>query len=340
MDWDKGLPMGVLTLVAQAGGIEHMKMMRNVSKTWKAEFEMGVARLKVVLDSPSLPWGAAAAQRFPLLISLDISESCIEEEWMENLGSFKKLKRLVLGSYKEEDGWSPHAHNRSLAVRLSDEGMAHLRGLPLTNLGLGCFNSVTDFGMQSLHGMPLTELDLSMCNGVTLSEIHDLPLTRLRMVNQIWKMASTDVGYLEKMPLTDLDLDGSGLSLPMSEFLECIKRLPLTSLSLPFARSDSLLTDDDLDFLAHFPLTHLGLKGAGKISDVGLEKLRGLQLTSLDLQWCSDDVTDTGLRCLRGMPLERLNLKHCGRGLYGANVEFLALQNAWDEWAKTRHIWM
>lgn len=52
IDWDKGLPIDVLAIIG--GGREETKSMREVSKTWKAGFERGVHRLKILLNSPVL----------------------------------------------------------------------------------------------------------------------------------------------------------------------------------------------------------------------------------------------------------------------------------------------
>lgn len=82
------------------------------------------------------------------------------------------LKRLVL------EGW---------ADALTDESLAHLRGLQLEQLDLR-FTNISDAGLVHLHGMPLVSLSLSFTRNVSLGgmqHLRGLPLARLN-VRFIW----------------------------------------------------------------------------------------------------------------------------------------------------------
>lgn len=54
-NWDTGLTADILGLVAKAGGIKEMAVMRQVSKTWKQGFELGVSGITVSFEAPMLP---------------------------------------------------------------------------------------------------------------------------------------------------------------------------------------------------------------------------------------------------------------------------------------------
>lgn len=74
-------------------------------------------------------------------------------------------------------------YNR-LELRVTDTGLAALRGLPLTQLNLHDRIRITDSGLEALRGMPLTDLDLSGCVELTddgMDVLLDMPLRRLNL---------------------------------------------------------------------------------------------------------------------------------------------------------------
>lgn len=164
------LPLDVLALVAKAGAsLQEMKGMRGLNKTWQQGFELVVTGITISLDDPMLPSGEAAAIRFPGLLKLDLGNSSAEESWLENLPkAFPKLTHLVLGHKLNTPGY-----HQSLACCLSNIGLEHIRGLPLTSLNLAHCRRVTSLGAglrgetPLLDGMPLAHLDLSSCNHPT-----------------------------------------------------------------------------------------------------------------------------------------------------------------------------
>lgn len=122
LDWDKGLPQDVLPLVAMAGGVEEMKCMREVCKTWQLGFELGVKSIALKFGHPVLPAGLKPSQRFPMLTKLDLGLSSTSPAWLENLRDFSKLDSLILGlksSFIEQSG--------CLAVQLADSDMFHIQ---------------------------------------------------------------------------------------------------------------------------------------------------------------------------------------------------------------------
>lgn len=114
VDWDKGLPLDVLALVAQAGGMAEMKAMRGASKTWQRGYEMGISGITISAENEPARFGAAPVQpkfmleaddelgfygtRFPGLTKLDVGDSSVNEYWLRKLWAFKKLASLTLGN--------------------------------------------------------------------------------------------------------------------------------------------------------------------------------------------------------------------------------------------------
>lgn len=80
VDWEKGLPLDMLALVATLGGLHETNAMRGVCKTWQHGFESGVKSIKIKFGAKMLPSGGKAAQRFPALGSFIVEEGDPEEE--------------------------------------------------------------------------------------------------------------------------------------------------------------------------------------------------------------------------------------------------------------------
>lgn len=92
-DWGKGLPKGVLAMIA--GGSDSLKVMREVSKSWQDGFEGSVTKMKVRGAGPLLPSDGALATRMPQLSSLDLGAACMDEKDLKNLAGKKNAKFLV-----------------------------------------------------------------------------------------------------------------------------------------------------------------------------------------------------------------------------------------------------
>ena len=335
MDWDQGLPPDVLALVARAGGHHAMKAMRGVSKSWQEGFELGVTGIRIGFEDPlPLPWGKAA-QRFPGLTSLDLGRSRADEERdLPALGSFPKLQKLFLGPWVEL--YLPGEYDHvGLSSRLTDAGMVHLRGLPLTQLGLNGCRAVSDLGMECLRGMPLRLLDLNGCTKVmdvgiemlrgmrleglhlaglfhltpsALESLRGMPLARLNLFDGRLALSEAGLQRLRGLPITSLNLSTIiyclGPTVPNLDLV--LPGMPLSVLNLS---NWSALADADLRVLARLPLKSLTLFGCYKLTDAGMATLRGLPLTRLDLTCTS--LTDVGLRHLQGLPLVSLGLGYC-----------------------------
>lgn len=127
VDWDTGLPTDVLALVAKAGGIQQMKIMRSISKSWQQGFELAITSLAITkLEHTVLPPGVAAGHRFPCVACLKLGYSAVDTEWLENLGAFPNLDSVTLGGLSASLG--PFlGFERGLALRLDDAAMRHLQ---------------------------------------------------------------------------------------------------------------------------------------------------------------------------------------------------------------------
>lgn len=317
LDWDKGLPPDVLALVARAGGIKAMQQMRGVSSQWKEGFELGVKGIRVSQLGPLLPLAGETARRFPMVESLMLGNSLVEESWLEGLGAFVKLTNLVLGELEKHyirfkwDGVFD-----ILRVRLTDAGLLYLQGLPLTGLNLRSCSAFTDQGLGYLQGMPLRQLDLSECQGLLtragFEQLRGLPLTCLNLedTNGVSEDLSEGLGALQGMPLTHLNIGQCAWL--TNAGLQHLRGLPLTSLDV--GQNDSRHVyggnpwkdlSEGFSVLRDLPLVYLRIRGCHWLQS--LDMLRGLKLTSLDIFECIE-VTDENLSSLRGMPLAILEL--------------------------------
>lgn len=72
MDWDKGLPIELLSTVA--GGRNELTAMRQVSHTWKAGFERSVSKVVLKRYWPVLRPGGTFSERFPVARWVDVSK--------------------------------------------------------------------------------------------------------------------------------------------------------------------------------------------------------------------------------------------------------------------------
>lgn len=201
-DWDKGLPLDFLALVAKTGSIKDMQCMRAVSKTWQQGFELGVTSISISSPShPVLPTSLQAVQRFPWLESLDIGNSTTNTQYLSSLGSFRHLKNLQLGhSAGPLQAWT-------LETRLMNSDLGRLRGMQLKALHLAKCELLTDAGVEALQGMPLSTLDLGGCFRLTdasLKFLKGMPLTNLVLRGSIARRSTLE--YLRGLPLTCLDL--------------------------------------------------------------------------------------------------------------------------------------
>lgn len=144
---------------------------------------------------------------------------------------------------------------------ISSAGIAHLRDLPLTRLGLSSCKGLSNRGLASLRNMKtLTDLGLGYCGWLRdegLGRLRALPLRRL-VVICCSKLTNKGLKTVEGMPLTSLDLRGS-----------------------------LWLTDDGLGHLRKLPLTELDLVACFKVTDAGMEYLARMTLTRLNLEACS-----------------------------------------------------
>lgn len=309
---DLDLPPDVLAIVTKAGGsLQKLKGMRGVNKVWQQGFEMVVAGITITLEHPRLPSGEDFAQRFPKLLHLDVGKSRAEESWLEILPkAFPNLTSLVLGHELN----TPNGYHQSLASRLSNTGLEHIWGLPLSSLSLAHCRGVTSLGTSPgllgggplLKAMPLAHLDLSGCTHLklTLEDLLGLPLTSLSLKGCSWVAAST-LSQLRKLPsLEVLDLSDCP-SLP-DEGLSNLRGLPLTKLTLGSWRG---LSDDATEALEGLPLTDLRLcNGHRRLTPEGLFWLGEMPLRSLSLDGGVEN-PDEGFAFLVSLPLIRLKVQ-------------------------------
>lgn len=199
--------------------------------------------------------------------------------------------------------------------------LAHLRGVPLTHLGIRGAFPYHEGGVECLKEMPnLTSLNLSWTDhdffDEALEELQGLSLKKLRIAH-FCQMEGYALAYFSGSPLTELSLKGNfslcddglehlrGLPLAVLDLGGCtaltmrgvahLRGIPLTSLSLSGCKD---LPNSALSFLQKLPLTHLSLNGCQKLTDTSLGWLRKLPLRVLDVRGCRL-LTPEGIETLR-----------------------------------------
>lgn len=130
-------------------------------------------------------------------------------------------------------------------------------------------------------------------------------MTTLTIKVNSTKITAELVGELQNLALGKIELE-----IPGPPNYVCNPHLWLLS-GLPIARLDlagTCITSAGLEALRGLPLTSLNLEGQQDIDSSGLEVLRGMSLlTSLNLDSCYN-IGNQGLAMLRGLPITQLNL--------------------------------
>lgn len=332
-DWEKGIPLELLALVACLGGHPKMKAMRGVCKQWQQGYEQGTTGLTVsykdsLCRGPPVP--VDFYELFQGLASLHLGDSCVAEADLAQLSSLRQLQTLSLGTQSNSSALDFPLG--ALFTRLRGSCFRFLEGLSITDLNLRACKRVVSAELVYLRDLPLTKLDVSGCTG---------HLTHQEGADFLWAvpLASLDVLGLQNqsvleivagMPLTSLNMseypfnavrwarwyvqtlqDRSG-RIFYSQFtgagLENLRGAPLTSLKLSGC---DRLGDPYLRFLSEMPLSVLDLSCCLSLTDVGVGFLRGLiDIEDLNLGGCIK-LTNKSLSHLEGMPLTHLRLFRC-----------------------------
>lgn len=336
VDWDKGLPLDVLALVARTWKLDpNMKGMQSVSKTWQQGFDYGVSQIAICyeIDPEKSPFRADSAQRFPGLTTLNLGPSEPAPEAREridailvNLRGFKKLHTLVLGLEKEET-------LECIRSSVSDSWIQHLEGMQHADLNLARCSRLQG-NLEALHGMPLTCLNLTHCTGLSdacMESLRGAPLKYLYLGHCAW-LSDTGMAALSGLPLVILKMEGcplvtpeglrgfAGMPLAFLNLQECLgvlndaglerlRGLPLIDLVAYSFTSPSFFTDAGMAVLEHMPLTRLNLMACQLVTDAGFQYLRKMPLTRLHVSNCS--ITTAGLEYLGGKPLTYLDVMGC-----------------------------
>lgn len=219
--------------------------------------------------------------------------------------------------------------------QVTEEGLGHLAGLPLSQLRLNGCAQIEDSGIRALRDLPsLTRLELHEATRITDAGVAQLPrlasLTELRMTDSyvtdagLWDIARAREIHTLRLENCNV-LDGSGLGhlaeLPRlrnlglsrsrhigDEGLRALKRIQrLRTLEL----RNCSISDAGLVHVGELRhLESLTLGASLRITSGGLRSLGRLErLADLDLAWCQK-VGDLGLMHLKSLEnLTSLNLK-------------------------------
>lgn len=177
---------------------------------------------------------------------------------------------------------------------LKGDGLKFLWGMPLTHLNVSWCPVLGDEDLRFLVGLPIKDLVLDGCEemvGKGLGYIAGLPLEKLS-----YRSTNIRTCYMDGLagsPLTELDMSNC-----WKASLWHVGKLP-NLISLNWGHPGRWLMEEELRYLRGLPLTSLTLgdchsRNAGDIaagrvfnhSDFGIENLRDMPLTFLDLRGC------------------------------------------------------
>lgn len=163
-DWDKGLPIDILAIVAR--GRNELKVMRQVSKSWQAGYEASTRKIKLSGSSPIIPQ-AGISKRFPVVRDLALGACRMDEACLARLAGLAKLESLSLGVSYTIGPPGPEA-TLPLVSRLAGPGLAFLQGLQIQHLDLSQCHELLDAGLAHVRTLPLTSLELTACFQVNM----------------------------------------------------------------------------------------------------------------------------------------------------------------------------
>lgn len=195
---------------------------------------------------------------------------------------------------------------------VTEDGLAELDGMPLTDLALKCPSQLGSLGdtLDALRGLPLKRLALGDMRGFSergLSHLEGFALESLDL--SLNEVTAKGLKHLAGLPLKALDLgfcrgfDGKALR-------------ALVELGLPLERLDLgglQLRDADLACLRQLPLRHLGLYDSPWLTDAGVAHLAGMPLQHLTIGADPGEskLTSGAVPALAQLPLETLWLPNC-----------------------------
>ena len=203
--------------------------------------------------------GLSHLESLPRLEELEVWSGQVTNEGLNHLSELKTLKRLDL----------------SWCTKVSNQGLAHLRGLSISDLAIWDLKKVTDEGLQHLDGMPM---------------LHSLTLSGT-------SVTATGLGSLKSLPkLAHLELNGDQFTEEAARHLNGLPRLNSLGLSDPHV-GDVLANVDQLKDLEELRLRW----GRGvRVSDEDLAALKtSTQIERISLR---GGVTDTALIRLKNLP--------------------------------------
>lgn len=221
LGWED-LPEELLWEITCAGGIQSMRGIREVYKSWQAGFDSNVSHITVSKKGPTLPFAQVMLVRFPFLRGI-----CL------NCSQFSAFSKYDL--------------------RVS------FLGLPLTRLELSYCNAIHISGLEVLRQMPLATLRI---RGGRYGVAYANPGNDRTGLHSGCLNPNEVLASLRGKHLTSLDLSNAILLANAGqEFaLGVLRGMPLTTLNL--GGCYPRLKDEELEFLRELPLTVLVLKKA------------------------------------------------------------------------------
>lgn len=281
--------------------------MKAVSKAWRAGLECLASRLHV----QGTPLPPSVGVRYPLLTSIDLRGcSFVTPGGLRALGQLRKLTSLALRMGPRE------------FIEPFVAGLRGLTSLARLDVDLGRLGRprVTDTRLRMLHGLPVFRLDLSkqkLMKPASLALLEGFPGITNLVLPERCRCKDEDLEVLQGMAFESLTLNRTWTLTDF--FLGKLRGLSLRKLHLGRA----YITDAGLEVLRGMPITDLNLGDAARISDDGLLRvLQGMQLTALDLG-CNACFFDRGITVLSKMPLTSLSFGCGGCGVRAAGLEVL-----------------
>lgn len=300
VDWEMGLPLGILSAIAQ--GRDELKVMRLVCKNWQTGFNTSIKCIRVTEKGPLVPASLSFSDRFPMLTSLDIGRCPMGGNALAPLlASFrqrpKKLSSLTLGC--GQSWWYQMLR-----------GQQRRPGACRDPIG-----SKTPKGSESPTD-PKNPKASEKASGSKKTERSGGPgrfEESLEGSQEGSLGGSKGFGGSEKLPQEgsqEGSLEGVQEGSQEGSWEGSREGIQEGSREGPLGSGESQEGSDP-----PYPLCH-------RLRGDNLASLRGLPLTSLDLQLCTA-LTDPDLVYLRGLPLMSLNLRGLCR-ITGDGLKYLA----------------
>lgn len=191
---------------------------------------------------------------------------------------------------------------------LSSEAMSWIGRLPLENLAISWADKIVDADFRHFVAMPLKKLEIDKCEGVTGScfqwlkhlDLEDLSIECLTIFRDGGKFQDSHFIDLENLALRKLSLQVSRTI--SSKAVSCLNGSRLEALELSYLRN---IKSADLQTISAWPLKKLAFNSC----DINADNLRFFEHMPIEsLTLGGTDLSDESMKSIKALPLKKLSL--------------------------------